>query len=88
MAVKSFRRKQAFPIGVSGRNFLFLVGAFGNVGAVLFLTVLSFVSPVVFFTVIAAGALFVLVAVQFIEEPEGHMVEVQDDGTVEMIELS
>lgn len=38
--------------------------------------------------VIAAGALVALVAVQFIEEPQGHMVEVQADGTVEMIELA
>jgi len=64
-----------------------MVGAYGNVGAVLFLTVLSFVAPSVFFTVIAGGALIVLVAVQFIEEPKGHMVEVQEDGSVEMIEL-
>jgi len=49
--------------------------------------VLSFVAPSVFFTVIAGGALIVLVAVQFIEEPKGHMVEVQEDGSVEMIEL-
>ena len=65
-----------------------MVGAYGNVGAVLFLTVLSFVSPSIFFMTIAAGALFVLIAVQFIEEPKGHMAEVMDDGTVEMIELS
>lgn len=64
-----------------------MVGAYGNVGAVLFLTVLSFVSPAIFFTVIAAGALIVLIAVQFIEEPAGHMAEVLEDGTVEMIEL-
>ncbi|MDC9728310.1 MAG: NarK family nitrate/nitrite MFS transporter [Methyloprofundus sp.] len=64
-----------------------MVGAYGNVGAVLFLTVLSFVSPSVFFMVISGGALFVLIAVQFIEEPKGHMVEVQEDGSVEMIEL-
>jgi len=32
--------------------------------------------------------LIVLVAVQFIEEPKGHMAEVQDDGTVELIELN
>ena len=64
-----------------------MVGAYGNVGAVLFLTVLSFVAPSVFFMTIAGGALFVLVAVQFIEEPKGHMVEVQEDGSVEMIEL-
>jgi len=64
-----------------------MVGAYGNVGAVLFLTVLSFVSPQVFFLTIAVSALFVLVAVQFIEEPKGHMAEILPDGTVEMIEL-
>lgn len=65
-----------------------MVGAYGNVGAVLFLTVLSFVTPSIFFMVIGGGALVVLIAVQFIEEPKGHMAEVQEDGTVEMIELS
>ncbi len=64
-----------------------MVGAYGNVGAVLFLTVLSFVSPQIFFLTIAGAALFVLVAVQFIEEPKGHMAEVLPDGTVEMIEV-
>jgi NNP family nitrate/nitrite transporter-like MFS transporter len=64
-----------------------MVGAYGNVGAVLFLTVLSFVSPQIFFLTIAGAALFVLVAVQFIEEPKGHMAEVLPDGTVQMIEV-
>jgi NNP family nitrate/nitrite transporter-like MFS transporter len=64
-----------------------MVGAYGNVGGVLFLTILSFVSPEVFFMVIAAVALSVLIAVQFIDEPKGHMAEVQEDGTVEMIEV-
>ncbi len=64
-----------------------MVGAYGNVGGVLFLTVLSFVDASTFFTVIAIGALFVLVAVQFIEEPAGHMAEVLEDGSIEMIEL-
>ncbi|MCU7940187.1 MAG: NarK family nitrate/nitrite MFS transporter [gamma proteobacterium symbiont of Bathyaustriella thionipta] len=65
-----------------------MVGAYGNVGAVLFLTVLSFVSPQVFFLTIAGAALFVLVAIQFIDEPKGHMAEVLPDGTVEMIEVN
>ncbi len=64
-----------------------MVGAYGNVGAVLFLTVLSFVSPQIFFLTIAGSALFVLIAIQFIEEPRGHMAEVLPDGTVEMIEV-
>jgi len=29
-----------------------------------------------------------VVAVQFIEDPKGHMAEIQEDGTVEMIELT
>lgn len=65
-----------------------MVGAYGNVGGVLFLTVLSFVSSSLFFIVIASGALVVLIAVQFIEEPAGHMAEVLEDGSIEMIELN
>ena len=65
-----------------------MVGAYGNVGGVLFLTLLSFVSSTVFFMVIAAVALVILITVQFIDEPKGHMAEIQDDGTVEMIELN
>ena len=65
-----------------------MVGAYGNVGGVLFLTLLSFVSSPVFFMIISAVALAILIAVQFIDEPKGHMAEIQDDGTVEMIELN
>lgn len=64
-----------------------MVGAYGNVGAVLFLTVLSFVSPSVFFGVIAGAALVVMIAVQLIEEPKGHIAEVEEDGTLAMIEV-
>ncbi|MEI6707998.1 MAG: NarK family nitrate/nitrite MFS transporter [Methylococcales bacterium] len=64
-----------------------MVGAYGNVGGVLFLTILSFVSSSLFFVIIAAIALAVLLAVQFIDEPKGHMAEVLEDGSVEMIEL-
>jgi NNP family nitrate/nitrite transporter-like MFS transporter len=66
-----------------------MAGAYGNVGAVSFLTVLSFVSPQIFFTVIAGAAVVTLVAVAFfLEEPEGHMAEVLPDGTVEMIKVT
>jgi NNP family nitrate/nitrite transporter-like MFS transporter len=64
-----------------------MVGAYGNVGGVLFLTILSFVSSSIFFVIIAAVALVVLLAVQLIDEPKGHMAEVLEDGSVEMIEL-
>jgi len=65
------------------------VGAYGNVGAVLFLTVLSFVTPAVFFTVIAAAAIVTFaIALFFLEEPSGQMAETLPDGTVEMIEVT
>ncbi|MGH8551396.1 MAG: MFS transporter, partial [Methylococcales bacterium] len=64
-----------------------MVGAYGNVGGVLFLTALSFVSSPIFFMIIGGSALVVLIAVQFIDEPRGHMAEIQPDGTVEMIEI-
>jgi NNP family nitrate/nitrite transporter-like MFS transporter len=64
-----------------------MAGAYGNVGGVIFLTVFSFVSPQIFFMVIAASALVVLVAVQFLDEPKGHTAEVLEDGTVQMIDV-
>jgi NNP family nitrate/nitrite transporter-like MFS transporter len=66
-----------------------MAGAYGNVGAVSFLTVLSFVSPQLFFLVIAGAAVVTLAAVAlFLDEPEGHMHEVLPDGTVQMIEVT
>ncbi len=65
-----------------------MTGAYGNVGAVIFLTVLSFVSYSTFFIVIAACAAIIFVAVQFLEEPRGHVAEINEDGSVELIEVS
>lgn len=65
-----------------------MTGAYGNVGAVLFLTVFSFVSPSTFFLVITAAAVVTLGAVQFLDEPEGQTAEVLPDGTVQMIDVS
>ncbi|MEH6548430.1 MAG: NarK family nitrate/nitrite MFS transporter [Pseudomonadales bacterium] len=65
-----------------------MTGAYGNVGAVIFLTVLSFVDASVFFIVIAASAAVCLIIVQFVKEPEGHMAEVLPDGTVQLIEVA
>ncbi len=65
-----------------------MAGAYGNVGAVTFLTIYSFVDASTFFMIIGACAAVVLGIVQFLEEPEGHMVEVAEDGTVQQIELT
>ncbi len=65
-----------------------MVGAYGNVGAVVFLTVFSFVSPQIFFLVIAGFALLGIAASLFLDEPKGQMAEVLPDGTVQMIDVS
>jgi NNP family nitrate/nitrite transporter-like MFS transporter len=65
-----------------------MAGAYGNTGAVCFLTVLSFVEYSTFFIVIAAASVVALVAVRFMDEPRGHMVEVADDGTVQLLEVA
>src|SRR5690606_39159477 len=64
-----------------------MTGAYGNVGAVTYLTVLSLVDYSTFFMVIAATAIVGFVALLALEEPQGHMAEVREDGTVEMISL-
>ena len=65
-----------------------MVGAFGNVGAVLFLTANSLVDYDQFFMFIGivAAIIFVIIVV-FLEEPKGQMAEVLEDGTVEMIDV-
>jgi len=66
-----------------------MVGAYGNVGAVSFLTVLSFVSPPVFFLVMAVAALVTIVATHFLlDEPAGQMAEILSDGTVQLIDVT
>lgn len=64
-----------------------MTGAYGNVGAVIFLTVLSFVDYSTFFMVIAACAAVIFIAVQFLDEPEGHVAEVNEHGEVELIQV-
>ncbi|BAS68036.1 MFS transporter [Bathymodiolus septemdierum thioautotrophic gill symbiont] len=66
-----------------------MTGAFGNVGAVMFLTVNSLVDYDQFFMLIGimSGVVLMLIVV-FLEEPKGHMTEVLDDGTVEVIKLN
>ena len=66
-----------------------MVGAYGNVGGVIFLTVLSFVSTQTFFLCIGLVAAVVLGAIIiFLNEPKGSMAEVLPDGTVELIDVS
>ena len=65
-----------------------MTGAYGNVGAVTYLTILSFVSYQTFFYVIAATAVVGFVALMFMEEPSGKIAEVNEDGSVTLIDVS
>ncbi len=65
-----------------------MAGAYGNVGAVTFLTVFSFVNAQTFFLVIACSAFAAFAASLFLEEPKGHMAEVMPDGSVALIEVA
>lgn len=64
-----------------------MVGAYGNIGAVLFLAVFSFVSPSIFFITIACSIAFAALASLYLDEPKGAMAEIMPDGTVQMIDV-
>ncbi len=65
-----------------------MTGAYGNVGAVTFLMIYSFVSPQTFFLVIAGAAVLCLGVAQLLDEPAGQIAEVLPDGTVQMIDVT
>ncbi|MDP5209587.1 NarK family nitrate/nitrite MFS transporter [Microbulbifer sp. 2205BS26-8] len=65
-----------------------ITGAYGNVGAVFYLTVLSLVSYQDFFLVIGITALLGFAAVLLLEEPEGQIAETLPDGSVSMINVA
>lgn len=64
-----------------------IVGAYGNIGAVILLTVFSFVTTPVFFLTIAGCIFVAAMAAMMLDEPQNKMFEVLPDGTVQMIEV-
>jgi MFS transporter, NNP family, nitrate/nitrite transporter len=65
-----------------------IAGAYGNVGSVAFLLVLSFSSPSYLFLSIAVASAVTLVLVLLcFREPESAIAEVMPDGTVTMIDV-
>lgn len=65
-----------------------MTGAYGNVGAVVYLTALTMVDYSAFFWVIGATAVLGFLTLLMMKEPDGHIAEVRDDGTVELINVS
>jgi NNP family nitrate/nitrite transporter-like MFS transporter len=64
-----------------------MTGAYGNVGAVSYLTILTFVSYQQFFLIIAASAVVGLVSLFMLKEPKGEITEVNEDGSVTLIKV-
>jgi NNP family nitrate/nitrite transporter-like MFS transporter len=64
-----------------------MTGAYGNVGAVVYLLVLTFVDYSTFFLVIAGTAFLGFITLFFMAEPKGHIAEVKEDGSVELIHV-
>lgn len=62
-----------------------MTGAYGNVGAVVYLVIYALVPASTFFMVIAATAVLGFITLLFLEEPKGEIAEVTEDGTVQMI---
>ncbi|PSU24147.1 NarK family nitrate/nitrite MFS transporter [Photobacterium kishitanii] len=64
-----------------------MTGAYGNVGAVCYLTILSLVEYSTFFVIIALTAILGFVALLALKEPSGKMAEINDDGSVTLIDV-
>ena len=64
-----------------------IVGAYGNVGALLFLTLLLFAGPTAFFLTIGASAVVASVAGHFLVEPEDSFAEGHADDAVGRVAL-
>jgi MFS transporter, NNP family, nitrate/nitrite transporter len=66
-----------------------MVGAFGNVGGVLFLTVFSGTDAQTLFLVAAIGSgLALAFTLLFIEDPKGQIAEEMPDGTIALIDVT
>ena len=65
-----------------------MTGAYGNVGAVIYLSVFAVVDYQTFFLTIAGTAVLGFAVLLFLEEPQGQMSEIREDGTVELISVT
>jgi MFS transporter, NNP family, nitrate/nitrite transporter len=66
-----------------------MVGAFGNVGGVIFLAIYSLVDVRTFFMIAAGCAVLgLLLTLAFLEEPKGQIAEEMPDGTIAMIDVT
>lgn len=64
-----------------------MTGAYGNVGAVIYLLVLTYVDYSTFFLVIAITAFLGFLILFFMNEPEGQIAEINEDGSLALIQV-
>ncbi|PHR94038.1 MAG: MFS transporter [Robiginitomaculum sp.] len=64
-----------------------MTGAYGNVGAVVYLIAYAVFPVSTFFMIIAGTAVLGFVALLFLEEPRGEIAEIAEDGTVQLIKV-
>ena len=66
-----------------------MVGAFGNVGGVIFLTIFATTDAQTLFLVAAIGSGLALAFTWlFIEDPKGQIAEEMPDGTIALIDVT
>ncbi len=64
-----------------------IVGAYGNAGAIIFLIMLTFVSPSGFFMLLGGGCILLLGLIYYLDEPKNFITEIMPDGSILKIEL-
>lgn len=64
-----------------------IVGAYGNAGAIIFLILLTFLSPTGFFLLLSGCSLSLVGLVRYLDEPRNFITEIMPDGSIVKIEL-
>ena len=64
-----------------------IVGAYGNAGAIIFLIVLTFMTPMLFFGLLGGCCLLMLGLIYFLQEPRNFITQIMPDGSLIKIEL-
>ncbi len=64
-----------------------IVGAYGNTGAILFLTLLTYVAETNFFMMLAVATFVLLVGLRYLDEPKSIITQIMPDGSMSVIEL-
>lgn len=64
-----------------------MVGAYGNAGSIIFLIMLTFLSPADFFLMLAGFCFILLGLIYFLDEPRTYITQISPDGSLLKIEI-